>query len=327
MDRIRRFITKSVLQRQDLTFITEIPSKILDIIFDLLSTPDQICLSLSCKHLYAYYFFFLKARGTSLRELLPREIRPILCRNAEIESRPRIHLLRQLRNERWEYCYECWNLHPRSAWYRCFLRLFISPYIFSETYPGNLQLYGRYGCMLVAGQMDICPCLTITFRNKLHLMEDFRRSLKDPDGFKAYYSKILTLRHLDKRPFVTHVCHFDKHRLAKVRILTLLHINKGGLYLHAWYEFEPKILPEKTPQALCRAVKTTSICPFKSPKKWIRQFFIEAGSSFSGFPFTASFETRRDNKPIHMYSFSIFVRRRLGVNKWPDRGWRAFSHH
>lgn len=320
MERIRHIIKEFIFRRQDSCLITDIPSKILHVIFDFLSTPDQVCLSLSCKHLYAYYLSILDARGTSLHELFPHEIRPILCRNTEIENRPRIHLLRQLRNRRWEYCHECWNLHPMSAFYRYLLQLFV----LRKTYPGNLQLYGRYGCMLVAGQVDICPCLNITFRDKLDLMEKIR-FLKDPHAFESYYNKIL--RRVGTYPIVAHICKFDKHPLAKVSICTVLHICEGHLHLNALYQFEAKIFLEKTPQALCRTLKTTSICPFKNPKKWITQFFIEAGSDFFfGFPLSGDFKAKKlENRPI--YSHAISVHRNLGLDKLPDVAWYNHNHY
>lgn len=313
MRRVRRFITKSVFGRQYSTFITEIPSENIHIIFIFLSAPDQICLSLSCKHLYACFLSFLNARGISLPQLLQREKRPTLCPNVEIEKRPRIKLLRQIQNKRWRYCYECWNLHPRSAWHSPRL------YHFPKTYPGTLQLYGQFDCMLLAGQVDICPCLTIAFLGKLDLMEKLRSiQYKDHIGNEHYYNEILF--HGSGLGFVRHICKFNKHPLAKVIIVSDLQVLGRNLYVDTFHKFVPITFPEFISQGLSSGMKTPLICPLKDTRKWMKQFFFEAGSDFSGFSCAEEFDVV-DTGNISMYNLQMRIRRNLGLDKWPDEIW------
>ena len=91
------------------------------------------------------------------------------------------------------------------------------------------------------------------------------------------------------------------------------------------YQFE--VSQENAQQAFSSGMNTPSMCPFKNTGNWIRQFFGEAGSSFSGCRenrylsrFSCLRQTlERDNKPL--YTFEISVQRNLGHDKWPDKIW------
>lgn len=86
----------------------KIPPEIVEILFTFLWVTDQVCLALTCKYLFACYQSFLRVRKTGVTELLWRE--PV----------SELRLVRQLQNERWQYCWWCYKLHPFSRW-RAFL--------------------------------------------------------------------------------------------------------------------------------------------------------------------------------------------------------------
>jgi len=136
------------------TLCLRIPSEMVALILTFLSTPDQICFSLSCKYVLNCFRSSLKAQGMQLAQLLPPEEHSIICPN--VGTKPRIHLLRRLENDRWKYCCECWTLHPQST-----LKTHQEPYCFQcQTIHGqNCSNHGI--CMAYAGEVDICPCLTV----------------------------------------------------------------------------------------------------------------------------------------------------------------------
>lgn len=141
--------------------VHKMPREILDIIFALLSVPDRICFSLTCKHVFSCLQSCLAAQKTQRSLLLPREERTMLCpRPKEL---PRNQLLLRLENERWIFCNDCWILHPRTPWWSMAL---LKPYC-----PECHLLQEQPCSELSSGEVDICPYLSITARDSVRLLE------------------------------------------------------------------------------------------------------------------------------------------------------------
>jgi hypothetical protein len=99
----------------------KIPTEILDLICDSLITPDEVCLALARKGLYAHFKSLLKTKNLTFKELLPRGNCLSLgnrfwLRKFHEESYFRDRLLYRLQDSRWRYCADCSMLHPPSAW-------------------------------------------------------------------------------------------------------------------------------------------------------------------------------------------------------------------
>lgn len=175
-----------------------------------LSTPDRICVFLTYKHFFAY------EDRKPLAQLLPSEKREMLCLRSKLERTPRIQLLRQLENERWRFCSQCWKLHPRSEWG---LRSWISP----------LKINTR-SCMSFSGEVYICPCLTITFPVKIRLMETINvAGQRDSSKRQYYYNKALyhpVSHRLEDRFSVLHECSILSHPVIELRIRTWLSVDQ-----------------------------------------------------------------------------------------------------
>ena len=183
--------------------------------------------------------------------------------------------------------------------------------------------------MPYAGEVDICPCLSITFQDKLHLMETMKSVVKkEPHAkYETFYNNMIC--HGGGAPwnFVGHGCSFTSHPLATVQIFTKLVIDQETQGLHTVSNYLFEISQENDWQKLCSGMKTPRMCPFNDTGNWIRQFFEEAGSNFSGCrenryisQFTCLRQTlERDSKPL--YTFEICVHRDLGHDKWPDKIW------
>ncbi|OJJ35366.1 hypothetical protein ASPWEDRAFT_506779 [Aspergillus wentii DTO 134E9] len=151
---------------------TQFLEAILSNIFDLLPVLDQVCFALTCKHFYAYFRAYLNNRKLFLPDLF-RETRLILCRNVDIESRARTQLLRRLEDANWKYCFQCWTLHPHSAW----------QHPKGKSCLDCQQLNGRR-CMPYAGIVDLCPCLSITKCDQVYLIK--RQSDRKRSAQRAY---------------------------------------------------------------------------------------------------------------------------------------------
>lgn len=309
--------------------VQDMPQEIVAMILEYLSVPDQVCFSLSCKHVFACLQSSLKMNGMQLSQLLPPEKRPILCPDSK--KRPLVQLLRQLENSRWKYCSECWSLHPHSTWraLKSTRKLRQKPYCF------NCHLIHAQICyMPYAGVVDLCPCLTITFRDKLQIMETCMYARQSAlEGCHYYYNDVLSHPSYGKlHKYLWHECTFSDHPFAKVRISTSLSIDEETIGLSVLNRYAFEILQESPSSRASSSsiVKTPSVCRHREPGTWLERFFDEAGSSFRGWDKTHTLcPTRQTDwgdwkKPEagHMpCSFEIVIVRNLGNKEWPNKDW------
>lgn len=219
-----RIMIQTILSRDQPTasILQKVPSEIVGIIFTFLPAPDQICFSLGCKYTFACFHSFIKLHGKQISQLLPPIRRPIPCSNAM--EWPRIQLLLRLENDRWKFCSQCWSLHPHSKWRALQSTWKLHQKSFcSECHPPGAQkcyLPGAQKCFLpYAGDVDICPCLSITFHEKLHLIEACKSADTAASHEHEYsYANILRPSSLDNlRRGLSHKCTFADHPSAKVQ--------------------------------------------------------------------------------------------------------------
>jgi hypothetical protein len=335
--------------------VRKIPQEIADSIFSLLTAQDQICFSLSCKHLFACLHLYLKTQeqGIQFSQLVPRERRLgmlIPC----AQMLPGIQLLLRLENDRWKFCRECWSLHPHSTWRalqangRMLLRQVPSDYhqiCFCET------CYLRY-----AGEVDICPCMTITFRDKLFLIEKCRQVMEPTaEGRRKYFQAF------DDQPNfgtvhggIWHVCSFTDYLCAKVKVITVFMGSFDGTSLYVSNRYRFTFRRQRQPDNIDTDIDDNSsshqtlttpwlACSPPSPKSsraWLEKFFHEeAGSSFLGWDKKDDHDHHRFSRPSISYHrgklngaveekcplepqpFEMTIARNLGNDKWPNKGW------
>lgn len=154
-----------------------------------------------------------------------------------------------------------------------------------------------------AGKQVICPCLTISFPDKVQLarlLEMARRSSLPRRDFydtKIIYNSIdagstIIFKHGYMSAFTTSQQH---HPLAKVEVVTQID----------WWEEEDHLLvmnrynirrsnttndgnlrwQNSNPSQLGPDIKTSRMCPHKHPRRWLEQFFREAGWDSPEFTF------------------------------------------
>ncbi|KAL4799448.1 hypothetical protein BDV19DRAFT_385216 [Aspergillus venezuelensis] len=249
--------------------LSKLPIHILTQIFDLLSLVDQACLALTCK---SFHFIFNPVledeqfrfpRLYQLRLLdspsgrLPLNMGPCPvsssyskedCRNYAKNlglnklGHTRCKLLTRLEDHRLKYCVKCMKLHRRES--------FAQP-----TYHGPM-VYRDY-CWTEAGVVDICPCISLTIRDKARIVQCLRRMKKGkgpmPMGgleklfriVEPRYSQVSSARGEDgrgslnivstrgvveelRRPCLMHECSIDGHGLVEGNLKTVIFMQGGA---------------------------------------------------------------------------------------------------
>jgi hypothetical protein len=185
-------------------------------IYQYLSVLDQVCLSLSCKELFGLFGTILKHKEFEFpRLLLIRN--PILCVNNPGVLRNQ--LLLRLENRRWAYCGKCLKLHPRMEFSRHSLR----------------ESALERTCTRYAGIADLCPCISLTIRDRDQLAKILKlpaKPAKTKCGFFEY-------DFLDTgKPSLGHCCEFKYGNWPSydMRVILVLSLTETGqLYVLAQY--------------------------------------------------------------------------------------------
>lgn len=178
-------------------------------IYQHLSLVDKMCLSLSCKELFCLFGSTI-VRHKDLR--FPRLLRmrnPILCVNSR--DVPRNQLLLRLENHHWAYCAQCLKLHPRKEFPRYSLRR--SPL--------------ERSCTYYAGIADLCPCISLTIRDRDQLI----KILKSPAKPQTQYGFFRYDASNGEQPWLGHCCSYSTRTGYIVQVVLVLDIKAGQLCL------------------------------------------------------------------------------------------------
>jgi hypothetical protein len=151
--------------------ILTLPEAILGKIFDALSSIDQVCFLLACK---TFRDIFVSTGVTMRREFAfprpglhpqPGGIDPANATPTGVSSRTT--LLIRLEDNRWKFCIACLRLHPKCE--------------FSWFERGKSPL--ERCCMPNAGIVDVCPCLSLTFRDRNKIAEYLRKVAAESEPY------------------------------------------------------------------------------------------------------------------------------------------------
>ncbi|KAJ0414889.1 hypothetical protein BJY00DRAFT_318388 [Aspergillus carlsbadensis] len=149
--------------------ILSLPEPVLRKIFDSLSSIDQVCILLACKK---FHDTFEPTGVINRREFaFPRpgphphsqDNDPATATTTGTCSRTT--LLIRLEDNRWKFCVACLRLHPKSE--------------FSWFERGKRPRERR--CMPTAGIVDICPCMSLTFRARNKIAEYLRKKAAESE--------------------------------------------------------------------------------------------------------------------------------------------------
>lgn len=185
-------------------------------IYQYLSLVDRVCLSLSCKELFALFGTIVKHKDLVFPRLL--HIRaPILCVNSQ--DVPRNQLLLRLEDRRWAYCGKCLKLHPRKEFPRYLLR----------------ESALERSCTFYAGIADLCPCISLTIRAREQLVKILKSPAKP---VKTEYG-LFEYQLVDGgKPRLRHCCRYKHSTQPSYHIqvdLVLLITDTGQLCVLAQY--------------------------------------------------------------------------------------------
>jgi hypothetical protein len=310
----------SVLQRllpplPDNLLLLKMPLEIIEEIIEWLAIEDRACLALTCKFLFFRYCSVHKALELRTRRPVANK-KPVLCPNAE--KKLPVRFLRRLENSRWKLCLECWKLHPRTKNYLPWKHHCHDCYV----------LYGGR-CVLDTGVVDICPCLTVTYRDLRRLIESVESLLqsRNYDGEK-YYENVLSPDHSSQSyARLIHRCEITDHPKAKAEIITTIYlVSEARLVVMNHYRFKSFVST-----ACLSARNHSSICPRENTSKWLQSFFKDVGDGFTGYRRcfwrcsrcrSATLKTNSESE-----SFEVFVTRTLGTGKGSDLDWKHNCRH
>ncbi|KAL2853958.1 hypothetical protein BJX68DRAFT_264711 [Aspergillus pseudodeflectus] len=142
--------------------LVEFPLDIIHLVFGLLPLASQACLALTCKPLYALFGHVLADESLAW----PRQPRTVwdlmICGDPDF---PRNQLVLLLEDGYWVYCSRCLKLHPRSRF----------------TSSKRAAEGDDRWCKYMARVLDLCPCVALTFYDKVRLVECLRKGTMNPD--------------------------------------------------------------------------------------------------------------------------------------------------
>ena len=204
----------SIRRREPIIF--RMPMELLLNVFSLLELPSQVCLAMSCKGLYQLFGSVLQADDLCFPRLSSRKGRYSQTK----EYCSRMTLLVQLEYSRWACCAACQKLHPRKEF---------SLFYMSE-YPSPRQR----ACKAWAGLVDLCPCITLTPRDKRRIMKYLGGKGSDKKTINVVNRGVLKPSHNDEgEQCVSHKCR--GYSMAKVDMMLSLS-DDGQLVVCTQYE-------------------------------------------------------------------------------------------
>lgn len=139
--------------------------------------------------------------------------------------------------------------------------------------------------MPYAGKIYVCPCLTMTIPDKLHLIGTLGiTKQRDPSTRQYYYDRLFYHPVIGRlRLGIAHDCRISSHPLANVFVQVRCDWDEydGTLTIVTGYLFRVK-KPFETHETQVMpsshmSLKTPFMCPHKNGKRWLRRFLDEAG--------------------------------------------------
>ena len=213
----------SIRRREPIIF--RMPMELLLNVFSLLELPSQVCLAMSCKGLYQLFGSVLQADDLCFPRLSSRK-------GGAKKYHRRMTLLTQLEDSRWACCAGCQKLHPRKEF---------------ESFS-MCQYPHRRECMSWAGLVDLCPCITLTPRDKNHIVEYLMGKAGDKKTINILNRGVWKSSHNDKgKQCISHECR--AYSMAKAE-MTLSLSSDSQLVVCIQYEL-PLTAPRMTSIYIC----------------------------------------------------------------------------
>lgn len=256
-------------------------------IFSHLPLPSRVCLALSCKDLYDLFGWVLKAEELRFPGLRTMG-KPLSTSDRwYIKSREyhlRMKLLSQLEDSKWTCCAYCQKLHPR------------------EEFDAMYRLIGPClrRCNDWAGILDICPCISMTIRDRAHVVKYLMRKSTDDRIARRFIDTGLFKDSANDQGgrCLLHEC----RAYSAVQAVTILTLTEGNrLRAYYWYKLPTNyLISEMVPVWLC-------------PTKWLS---LMRNSDTWHCPSCSSDITKLTDSNTPDMTV-VNVRRPLGIGEWP----------
>lgn len=188
--------------------LLEIPVEILLPIFALLPLPSQVCLTLSCKSLYELFGFVLKDERLAWPRLLANKSYEVPLNQPDLQ---RNQLLLQLENDRWLRCAGCLKIHPHA---------------FFLPDRRSLPPLSRRRCMYESDVVDLCPCLSLTFFDRLRLEKWLHTGLVDT--LSQSNRQMFQLLGTKGQQYLLHQCSMVDHADAFINLTMMVTLQENN---------------------------------------------------------------------------------------------------
>lgn len=167
--------------------LSDLPLELVEHIFSFLPLPSKVCLAISSKGFYRLFSHVLGAEELRF-PLMPRN--PLEYVSSEA-YRLRMTLLARLEDQSWACYGRCQKLHRRHEFHKSPLRG--APWARS--------------CATYAGIMDLCPCVSLTFRDRTRVIEHLEGATVNQKRCLSHLKKgILSLHYKDGEHYLSHTC-------------------------------------------------------------------------------------------------------------------------
>lgn len=170
---LRVFSRANEPERQEKKNLLDLPTELLLEIFSYLPLPSQVTLTLSSKGLYQLFNYVLKSKELCFPRM-PRRKGKAYCKTGRYTQRMNVLLL--LQNKTWACCGRCQRLHPHSEF----------PWL-------QLRSHNAWerACSPYAGIVDLCPCISLTLRDRARIVEYLKAPERKKPGLNLIARGIL----------------------------------------------------------------------------------------------------------------------------------------
>lgn len=167
--------------------LSDLPLELVEHVFSYLPLPSKVCLTISSKGFYQLFSHVLGANELRF-PLMPRDSLKYVSSEA---YRLRMTLLAQLENRSWACCGRCQKLHLRHEFHKD--PLHYAPWV--------------RACATYAGIMDLCPCVSLTVRDRARVIEHLEGGTVSQKRCLSHIKKgIMSLHDKDGERYISHIC-------------------------------------------------------------------------------------------------------------------------
>ena len=220
--------------------LSDLPLELVEHIFSFLSLPSKVCLAISSKGFYQLFSHILEAN----------ELRfPLMPRGNSLEYvsseayRLRMTLLALLEDRSWACCGRCQKLHRRHEFHKTPLRC--APW--------------ERSCATYAGIMDLCPCVSLTVRDRTRVIEHLEGVTVSQKRCLSHLKKgIMSLHYKDGEHYLSHTCTAYPELESEIKLSLT---ESGQLISRAQYALhtEHGLRSESVRVCCCRFLSTESL--------------------------------------------------------------------